>query len=150
MIKKLSICIPSSCGGHLREVLMLEKSYYNHNITYILNDKINNKKFMSNNNIYFITHIENYLFLFINFIQIYFILKKIKPNIIISTGASPAVITSLIAKYLFQSKIIFIESITRIKKPSKTGKLMYRISDTFIYRHKELKKFFPKGMLFEL
>lgn len=150
MKKKLSICIPSSCGGHLKEVLMHKDAYSDHNIIYILNDKINNREFLINNKVYFITHIENYFFLFINFFEAYKILRKFKPDLVISTGASPAFVVSIISKFLYKSKIIYIESITRIKSPSKTGKLMYYISDLFLYRHPSLSRFFPKGNLFEI
>ena len=150
MKKKLSICIPSSCGGHLKEVMMYKETFSSHNIFYILNDKINNQDFLNKNKVYFISHIENYIFVLINFIQAYAILKKTKPDLVISTGASPAFVISIISKFFFKSKIIYIESITRLKSPSKTGKLMYFISDLFIYRHPKLLKFFPKGKLFEI
>jgi UDP-N-acetylglucosamine:LPS N-acetylglucosamine transferase len=150
MKKKLSICIPSSCGGHLKEVLMHKEAYSNHNVSFILNDKINNQEFLNQNRVYFISHIENYFFLLINFFEAYKILKRVKPDLVISTGASPAFIISLISKFLYKSKIIYIESITRIKNPSKTGKLMYLIADLFLYRHPGLSRFFPKGNLFEI
>jgi beta-1,4-N-acetylglucosaminyltransferase len=150
MKKKLTICIPSSCGGHLKEVLMHKSAYSDHKVFFILNDKINNREFLNKNEVYFISHIENYFFLFINFFEAFKILRKIKPDLIISTGASPAFVVSLISKYFYNSKIIYIESITRIQSPSKTGKIMYFIADLFIYRHPSLSRFFPKGNLFEI
>lgn len=150
MGKKINICIPSSCGGHLKEVLLFESVIKNQNVYYILNDKLNNKLFLSENNVFFITHIENYFKLYINFIEAYAILKKIKPQLIISTGASPAVVISIISKFFYNSKIVFLESITRIKKPSRTARIMYYLSDVFIIRNISLKKYFPKAYLYEI
>lgn len=150
MSKKISVCIPSSCGGHLREIRMIFGSNINYDLTYILNDKINNKDFLTKNKVYYISHIENKFLLFINVFQCFFILRKLKPDFILSTGASPAFVVAILSKIFYRSKIIFIESITRINRPSKTGMIMYGISDLFIYRHINLRKYFPKGELFEL
>ena len=83
--------------------------------------------------------------LILNFYQAYKLLKIEKPNVIISTGASIAVPVSIIGKFFFKSKIIYIETFARINKPSLTGRIMYFIADKFYFHWKELNKYFPKG-----
>ena len=72
---------------------------------------------------------------------------KVKPDIVISTGALATVPICLISK-MFNKKIIYIESFARIYDPSLTGKIMYRFADVFIIQWKELKKFYPKAKYF--
>jgi hypothetical protein len=46
---------------------------------------------------------------------------------------------------LFAAHIVFVETITRIHRPSLTGKIMYRLADRFFYQWDSLQRFFPKG-----
>ena len=59
---------------------------------------------------------------------------------IIITGASRG-----IGKYLFDMRIAYIETMTSIKRPSLTGRIMYYIADIFFYQWRELERTFPKG-----
>ena len=140
----MKICIVSSCGGHLTEINQLEEIFEKHNYFYIINDKIlldesDEKK------TYFVAHSERDWKFLINLWEALVIFIKEKPTIIISTGAGPAVPFSLIGKYLFNIKIIYIETITSIDRASLTGRIMYYISDAFFYQWSELKEIFPKG-----
>lgn len=143
-----NILLVSSCGGHLRELLDLKECYSKFEHTYCLNDKIQLDEYMQNKTL-FITHAERSLKQFINFFEALIVLYKIKPKIILSTGASPIVPFSIWCKLFFHCKIIYIETITSVTKPSLTGKIMYYLSDTFYFRWDSLKKYFPKGILVE-
>ena len=79
-----------------------------------------------------------------NFFQSMKIFLREKPDIVISTGADTAIPFCMIAK-LFGKKIVFIESFCRIKEPSVSGRIMYKISDLFLVQWKENLKFFPKA-----
>jgi UDP-N-acetylglucosamine:LPS N-acetylglucosamine transferase len=102
-----------------------------------------------NNKTIFITHAERNIKQFINFFEAYKILKKYKPKVILSTGASPIVPFSILSILIFKSKIIYIETLTSVTKPSLTGKIMYYLADNFYYRWTSLNKYFPKGLLVE-
>ena len=72
------------------------------------------------------------------------ILKKEKPDLIISSGAAVAVPFFYLGK-LFGAKLIYIEVFDRIDKPTLTGKLVYPITDEFIVEWEEMKKVYPKA-----
>ena len=74
------------------------------------------------------------------------ILRKEKPDIIVSTGAAVAIPFFYLGK-LFGAKVVYIEVYDRIDKPTITGKLVYPISDLFILQWEEQRKFYPKGKL---
>ena len=72
------------------------------------------------------------------------ILRKEKPDLIISSGAAVAVPFFYLGK-LFGAKLIYIEVFDRIDKPTLTGKLVYPITDEFIVEWEEMKKVYPKA-----
>lgn len=73
------------------------------------------------------------------------VLRKEKPDLIISSGAAVAVPFFYLGK-LFRAKLIYIEVFDRIDKPTLTGKLVYPIADKFIVQWDEMKKVYPKAI----
>ena len=73
------------------------------------------------------------------------ILKKERPDLIISSGAAVAVPFFYIGK-LLGSKLIYIEVFDRIDKPTMTGKLVYPVVDKFIVEWEEMKQVYPKAI----
>jgi len=66
--------------------------------------------------------------------------------VVITTGAGVAVPICLFAKIFFNSKIIFIESFSRIYEPSSTGKILYNFADLFFVQWPTLKKRFKRAI----
>ena len=73
------------------------------------------------------------------------VIKKEKPDLIISSGAAVAVPFFYIGK-IFGAKLIYIEVFDRIDKPTLTGKLVYPITDKFIVQWDEMKSVYPKAI----
>ena len=73
------------------------------------------------------------------------ILRKEKPDVIISSGAAVAVPFFYLGK-IFGSKTVYIEVFDRIDKPTMTGKLVYPVTDKFIVQWEEMKKVYPKAI----
>lgn len=73
------------------------------------------------------------------------ILKKERPDLIISSGAAVAVPFFYLGK-LFGAKTIYIEVFDRIDKPTLTGKLVYPVADKFIVEWEEMKKIYKKAV----
>lgn len=143
MSREIKICLISSHGGHLRELLnatedVLGNKYY---VTYRTKHTID---VLKNYRHYFIIDPHKSLLKYaINLIQsLYHILRE-RPNIVISTGAGIAIPTMLICKYILRAKLIFIESAANVVTPSKSGKFIYRFADLFLIQWPTLKKFFP-------
>jgi beta-1,4-N-acetylglucosaminyltransferase len=135
-------CLVCSGGGHLSEILKIKSNSNIKKCFFIINSKV---KFESKNKVYFVSHGVRGFKLFLNLFEIFFILIKEKPDFIITTGASIALPAFIIGKFFFKVKFIFFETLTRIKKPSISGRIMYKLSDEFYYQWKDLKKFFPEG-----
>ena len=73
------------------------------------------------------------------------VLRKEKPDVIISSGAAVAVPFFYLGK-LFGKKLIYIEVFDRIDKPTMTGKMVYPIVDKFIVQWEEQKEVYKKAI----
>ena len=73
------------------------------------------------------------------------ILKKEKPDLIISAGAAVAVPFFYLGK-MMGAKTVYIEVFDRIDKPTMTGKIVYPVTDRFIVEWEEMKKVYPKAI----
>lgn len=140
----MKICVVSSCGGHLTEVRALKSAYERYEHFYVLDDKIYLPSDMSGKT-YYIWHSERDLLFFLNLVEAWRILRREKPALILSTGAGAVVPFALVGKVL-GIKTIFIETFTRVTRPSLSGQIMYRLADRFFYQWRSLDPFFPKGV----
>jgi len=143
-VRQAKICIVSSCGGHLAEVRTLRAVYERYKYFYVLNDRVALSSDMTGCT-YFIRHSERDWGFFYNLAEAWRILRKERPTLILSTGAGPVVPFALIGKIL-RVPTIFIETFTRVEKPSLTGRIMYHLADRFFYQWERLRAFFPKGI----
>lgn len=142
----IKICLISSHGGHLRELLAAtenikgQKYFVTHKTTHT-NEMLSDVKH------YFVLDPYRSFFKFaLNFIQSLKHIFKEKPDVIISTGAGIAIPSVLFGKYLFKSQIVFIESAANVVNPSKTGKFLYKYADLFLIQWPTLLQHYPKAV----
>ncbi|CUQ20306.1 PssD/Cps14F family polysaccharide biosynthesis glycosyltransferase [Clostridium baratii] len=135
----------SSTGGHLSELMQLKRIFNNydyHIITEKTDTTIKLKNEYGKRIDYLVYGARNYLFSYIfkfsyNIIKSFFLYLKIRPDVIVTTGAHTAVPICYIAKF-FKKKIIFVESFARVNSKSMSGKMINKIADVFLVQHKEL------------
>lgn len=166
----MKICIVCSPGGHLTEANAILEAFNNEEYFLIVqkfpiikdskfNDlgfkKIYKLKILFEYGIKLkifgrdIFRLGAYLSIILNFFEILFIFLKEKPDIIFSTGAEIGLIASYIGKFLFGAKIIFLESLTRIKDISMTGKILMPIADLFLVQWQELEDKYKGKVLYK-
>ena len=140
----------SSGGGHLLELLKAIPNSYDNKVVYVTFKNGHTKETLKTKTHFFILdpHVNKFKYV-INFLQSLFLFLKIRPKVIISTGAGIAVPLVLIGSF-FKSKIIFIETGARIVTPSRTGNFLYRYSDLFIIQYKSLSKFYSNSKIASL
>lgn len=137
----------SSGGGHLSELIKAIPKSYEEEIVYITFKNGHTKETLRDKCHFFVIdpHVSKIKFL-INFAQSLFLYIKIRPKVIISTGAGIAIPIMLIGRF-FKTKIVFIESGARIFTPSNTASFIYKYSDLFIIQYETLHSFFPKSKI---
>ena len=136
----------SSGGGHLKELKDAIPTHQKevHYITFKNGHTSNSLK--ENTHSFVLDPHNSKIKYLINALQSFLLFIKIRPKVIISTGAGIAIPFMIIGRFL-GSKIIFIETGARIYTPSKTGKFIYKYADLFIVQYEPLRKKFPKSIL---
>lgn len=143
------ICFIASSGGHFEQIMMLKTLMEKYD-SFVVTEKTNYS--VSNDSLpfYYLKQVNRHEFKFIlymilNTINTIAIFAKENPDIIISTGALATIPMCLIAK-LFRKKVIFIESFAKIKSPTLTGKLIYKLADQFYVQWEDMKEFYPDAI----
>lgn len=143
----MKVCLVGSSGGHLTHLYMLQQFWKDKERVWVTFDKEDARSILENEQVYpcyFPTN-RNLKNLIRNTLVAIKVLKKEKPDLIISSGAAVAVPFFYLGK-LFGAKLIYIEVFDRIDKPTVTGKLVYPIVDKFIVEWDEQKKVYPKSI----
>lgn len=143
----LKICLVGSSGGHLTHLYMLRPFWQDKNRFWVTFDKGDARSLLNGEKVYscYYPTNRNFLNLIRNTFVAIEVLRKEKPDLIISSGAAVAVPFFYIGK-LFRAKLIYIEVFDRIDKPTLTGKMVYPITDRFIVQWEEMKKVYPKAI----
>ncbi len=145
--KDYKICLVGSSGGHLAHLYMLKPIWENRDRFWVTFNKEDAKSILNNEKKYFCYYPTNRNIknLIKNTVLACKILKKEKPDLIISSGAAVAVPFFYIGK-IYGAKLIYIEVFDRIYKPTITGKLVYPFADRFIVQWEEQKKVYKKAI----
>lgn len=83
---------------------------------------------------------------FLNIISSVFLWVKLRPRVVISTGAGMTVPFFVICR-LLGARCIWIESGARVVSPAKSSKFCYRFAHLFISQSTELEQFFPNAVV---
>lgn len=145
-MKAKKICLVGSSGGHLTHLYMLKPFWNEQERFWVTFDKADARSLLKDERMYpchYPTN-RNIKNLIRNTVLAWKVLRKEKPDLIISSGAAVAVPFFYLGK-LLGAKTIYIEVFDRIDKPTLTGKLVYPITDKFIVQWEEMKQVYPKA-----
>ena len=143
----MKICLACSSGGHLTHLHMLKPFWKDKERFWVTFDKEDARGLLTDERMipcYFPTN-RSIKALFINTKLAWNVLRKEKPDLIISSGAAIAVPFFYIGK-LLGIKTLYIEIYDRIDRPTLTGRLVYPVADRFIVQWEEMKKVYPKAI----
>lgn len=144
----------SSTGGHLEQLLGLEKtmeSFDSHIVTEKNRTTLDlRSKYKNVDYLPFFSRQNKWTFPFVFigvFFQSLYIFFKVRPQVIVSTGAGCVIPMFFLGK-LFGKKLIFIETFSRTDSKTITGKICYPLADIFIVQWEELLNLYPKATFF--
>lgn len=145
--KNMKVCLVGSSGGHLTHLYMLKPFWQNKDRFWVTFNKEDARSILKDEKMYPCYYPTNRSLkgLIINTKLAWKIIKKEKPDLIISTGAAVAVPFFFIGK-LFGAKCVYIEVFDRIDHSTMSGKMVYPIADKFIVQWEEMKKVYPKAV----
>lgn len=135
----MKICLVGSSGGHLTHLYMLKPFWQEHDRAWVTFDKADAQSLLQGEKMYpcyFPTN-RNIKNLLRNTVVAWKVLRKEKPDLIISTGAAVAVPFFYLGK-LFGAKTAYVEVFDRIDKPTLTGRLVHPVTDLFVVQWEEM------------
>ena len=142
----MKICFVGSSGGHLTHLYMLKPFWQDKERFWVTFDKEDARSLLKGETIYPAYYPSNRSIraLLSNTVRAIKILRRERPDLIISSGAAPAIPFFYVGK-LLGMKTIYIEVFDRIDKTTMSGKICYPVSDRFIVQWEEMKKVYPKA-----
>lgn len=143
----MKVCLVGSSGGHLTHLYLLKPFWKDRERFWVTFDKEDARSILENEIFYpcYYPTNRNLKNLIKNTILAFKILRKERPDIIVSSGAAVAVPFFHLGK-IFGAKTVYIEVFDRIDAPTMTGKLVYPVTDRFIVQWEEMKKVYPKAI----
>lgn len=143
----MKVCLVGSSGGHLTHLYMLKNFWKDKERFWVTFDKEDARSLLEGEKMYpcYYPTNRNIKNLIKNTIVAWKVLRKEKPDLIISCGAAVAVPFFYLGK-LFGAKTIYIEVFDRIDASTVTGKLVYPIADKFIVEWEEMLNVYPKAI----
>ena len=144
------VIFAASSGGHFTELLKVQELFKEYDyllvtemtdVTRDLKDKYNIKyvDYGPNKN-----KIKYWWTIFKNLAKAIGIVAKFRPDTVVSTGAQVGGFFCYIGKF-FGAKVIYIETMAKIKELSGTGHNVYKIADKFYVQWKSLEEKYEKA-----
>jgi UDP-N-acetylglucosamine:LPS N-acetylglucosamine transferase len=148
--RKWRILVPTSSGGHLTEVLQLQKLLDSTEHLFVTEDLPLTRKLLEGQSCKFVLpNGKNRNFVFwknflINWFLAVPILLKFRPDAIVTTGSHTAIPFCYLGK-LLGCKVIFILSFCRIDTKAAAATAVYLISDLFFVQWPQMRSAYPKS-----
>ena len=137
----MKICFVASAGGHMLQLLKLDNISCAHESVYVTTSELLSKK-LSQRGIFYAVgesnrqHPVRILKVLWKCIRI---IAREKPDVVISTGASVGCIMGVLCK-LRGGKVIWVDSITNVSRPSMSGRLIRPFADLFFVQWDRLSE----------
>lgn len=143
----IKIAIVGSSGGHLTHMMLLKPFWEKHNRFFVTFNKEDANSQLKGEKVYhcYYPTNRNIKNLIKNTFLAWKILRKEKPDLIISSGAAVAIPFFFLGKLFFRKKCVYVEVFDRIDKGTIAGKFCYRFSDCFFVQWEEQLKVYKKA-----
>lgn len=127
------ICLVCSSGGHLTQLHMLESWWRDKDRLWVTFDKEDANSLLKGERVIhcFYPTNRNLRNLLRNTALAWRVLRRERPDVIVSTGAAVAVPFMYLGR-LFGARTVYIEVFDRIDRPTLTGRIIRPITDLFV------------------
>lgn len=139
--KTLKICLAASAGGHMSQLLMLSSDWGGYDAFYVTTTEVMRGKLKKLGKAYVVgesnrQHPWRVMKVFGRCVRI---IVRERPQVIISTGAAAGCMLCFLGK-LSGAKVIWVDSVTNVDRPSLSGRMVRLIADLFIVQWPDLAK----------
>jgi beta-1,4-N-acetylglucosaminyltransferase len=144
-MKALFVC---SSGGHLIQLHNLRPWWERHERLWVTFKKLDSESLLAGEHVAWAYHptTRNVVNLVRNLGLAWRILRRFRPDVVVSSGAGVAFPFFLLAK-LTGARTVYVEVYDRIDSPTMTGRLCYPLSDRFLLQWEDQRRIYPKGVV---
>lgn len=142
----MKLLLVSSSGGHLSQLLLLRSWWADHERHWVAFDTRDAVSSLADESVswaYYPTT-RNLKNAARNLRLAWRVVRRERPDLVVSTGAGVAVPFFLVAR-LFQVRTVYVEVFDRIDHPTLTGALCYPLTDVFALQWPEQTVNYPEG-----
>ncbi len=143
------ICFAASSGGHLEEIMMLKPLMEKYD-SVLVTEKTSYDSVKAPCPVYELRQVNRRelmfpIYMLGNTFRALRILRRERPDIVITTGVLAVVPLCLLCK-AFHKKLIFIESFAKITDATLTGKILYKHADKFFVQWPSMLEVYPNAV----
>jgi len=137
-----------SSGGHLLLLHALRPWWAGHDRSWVTFRKADSESLLAGERVAWAHHPtqRNVPNLLRNLRLAWRLVRRERPDILVSTGAGVALPFFIVAR-LLGIRTVFVEAYERIDSPSLSGRLCYPISDLFVLQWPDQRRFYPTGQV---
>lgn len=144
-IRKTRFLVVCAAGGHLREALVsIDGVVEDFDLATFRQDHVKAIPGVKRLHYLIDPHISLWKYV-VNLLQSLWLMARVRPHVVITTGAGIAIPCALIGK-AYGAKLIMIDTVACVNELSKTGRYLYRYADLFIVQWPELCAKYPKAV----
>jgi beta-1,4-N-acetylglucosaminyltransferase len=143
---RVEVLLVCSTGGHLLQLHALEPAWRDLSRAWVTFDKSDARSLLADETVFFAhgptnRNVPN---LFRNFVLSWRLVRRLRPRVIVTTGAGVAVPFAWVGR-LFGASVVYIESIARIDEPSLSCRLIAPVADRLYVQWPELLRALPQA-----
>lgn len=136
----MKVCLPTSSGGHLTQLMRLRPFWGEHDRFWVTFDKEDAGSKLAGERVYHCHYPTNRNVpnLLRNAALAWRVLREERPDVIVTTGAAVAIPFFLVGRAL-GAKTVYIEVIDRVDAPTLSGRLCRPMADLFVVQWPEME-----------
>lgn len=144
----MRVLLVASTGGHLAQLVALSEAWEPHERHWVTFDKPDARGALEGERVSWAYHptTRNVPNAVRNLGLAWRLLRRERPDVVVSTGAGVAFPFFVIAR-LLRIRTLYLEVFDRIEQPTLTGRLCYPLSDAFALQWPEQRGSYPRGVL---
>lgn len=145
-VKKMRIGLVASSGGHLTQLRKVAFAWDGCSVFWVTTTPVVGGSLGQGTRVHVVGECNRqHLFRVIRvFFRCVRIVLRERPDVIISTGAASGCLMCLLGK-LRGAKVVWLDSITNVDRPSLSGRLVRPFADLFLVQWPELAKEYPNA-----
>jgi beta-1,4-N-acetylglucosaminyltransferase len=143
---KVEILLVCSSGGHLLQLVSLREAWDGFSRAWVTFDKTDARSLLQGETVYFAhgptnRNVPN---LMRNLRLAWRLLRRVRPKVVLTTGAGVAVPFAWIGR-LLGARVVYVESFTRIDEPSLSCRLIAPVAERVYVQWPELATVLPRA-----